>query len=393
MTWPLVPLGEVLTQNEERITLTPDQTYREVTVRLWGKGVMLRRLATGAEIAGEGRFVVRTNQFIASRIDARNGAFGLIPPELDGAIVTNDFPTFNVDSSRLIPEFLGWQCRTSGFVDLARAASEGTTNRVRLKGASFLATTIPLPGVEEQRRIMARVDAIASRVAEARRLRDATTHGIGVVIQSARRVQFRSLTPETPRRPIGEATETRLGKMLSAAGNLGIAPAPYLRNANIHDDRIDLRSVYDMDFGDNEKEEFRLRAGDIMINEGGYGVGRCAVWDGAIEPCYFQKSLHRVRVDPAKIVPRFLMHQLIWAREEGFFDDITKATTFQHLTGVRLKRHQIAIPPLDEQRRIVAHLDALQAKLDAVRAIQGATSAELGALLPSVLNQAFAGKL
>ena len=41
----------------------------------------------------------------------------------------------------------------------------------------------------------------------------------------------------------------------------------------------------------------------------------------------------------------------------------------------------------------MAHLDALQAKLDAVRAVQSATAAELDALLPSVLNQAFAGKL
>jgi type I restriction enzyme S subunit len=53
----------------------------------------------------------------------------------------------------------------------------------------------------------------------------------------------------------------------------------------------------------------------------------------------------------------------------------------------------LPLPPLEEQRRIVAHLDALQAKLDAVRAAQAATAAELDALLPSVLNQAFAGNL
>jgi type I restriction enzyme S subunit len=148
-----------------------------------------------------------------------------------------------------------------------------------------------------------------------------------------------------------------------------------------------------MDFLDHELETFRLQAGDILINEGGYGVGRCAVWEAEIQPCYFQKSLHRVRVDNSRISPRFLMHQLIWAKDTGLFDDITKATTFQHLTGVRLKRHPVVIPDIAEQRRIVTHLDALQAKADALRSLQAEASAELDALLPAVLAKAFAGEL
>jgi type I restriction enzyme S subunit len=46
--WPKVRLGEVLTRNEESIALEPDTTYREITVRLWGKGVVLRGVVTGA---------------------------------------------------------------------------------------------------------------------------------------------------------------------------------------------------------------------------------------------------------------------------------------------------------------------------------------------------------
>jgi type I restriction enzyme S subunit len=131
--WPKVRLGEVLTRNEESIALEPDTTYREITVRLWGKGVMLRGIVTGAEVAARRRYVARQGQFILSRIDARNGALGIVPPELDGAIITNDFPVFRIVEQRLLPAYLGWVSRTASFVKECLRASEGTTNRVRLQ--------------------------------------------------------------------------------------------------------------------------------------------------------------------------------------------------------------------------------------------------------------------
>jgi type I restriction enzyme S subunit len=168
--WQMVPLEELLSRNEKTVSLLPDQRYQEVTIRLWGKGVVLRGVVNGAGIAADRRFEVSTGQFIVSRIDARNGAMGIVPPELDNAIVTNDFPSFNVNRDRIIPEFLGWLCRTAGFVDQCRTGSEGTTNRVRLKEDRFLGLTIPLPPLEEQRRIVARIDRLAAMINEADQL-------------------------------------------------------------------------------------------------------------------------------------------------------------------------------------------------------------------------------
>ena len=150
--WPTVLLGEVLTKSDEWIELKLDETYRQVTVRLWGKGVTLRGEVTGAEISATRQCVVHARQFIASRIDARNGAFGLIPDSLERAIVTSDFPVFSLNETRMLPEYLHWLSKTAGFVELCKAASEGTTNRVRLKEDRFLALEIPLPALTEQRR-------------------------------------------------------------------------------------------------------------------------------------------------------------------------------------------------------------------------------------------------
>jgi len=85
--WPMVPIGQVMSKSDDWIPIQPDSTYSEVTVRLWGKGVTLRRECLGAEIKSDRRLRVQRGQFILSRIDARNGAFGLIPDELDGAVV------------------------------------------------------------------------------------------------------------------------------------------------------------------------------------------------------------------------------------------------------------------------------------------------------------------
>ena len=90
---------------------------------------------------------------------------------LDGAVVSSDFPVFTLNSARILPEFLDWMSKTHEFVDLCKAASEGTTNRVRLKEERFLATQITLPSLEEQRRIVARIEELAIKIEEARGLK------------------------------------------------------------------------------------------------------------------------------------------------------------------------------------------------------------------------------
>lgn len=166
--WSSVPLHKILSKSDEVVSLKPDERYQEVTVRLWGKGVTQRRVAMGAEIAASSRTVVRAQQFIVSRIDARNGAFGLVPEELDGAVVSNDFPVFKINTSLVCPSFLEWMSKTKGFVDICKAASEGTTNRVRLKEDRFLAMQVSLPSPKEQQRIVRRIEELSVKIEDAR---------------------------------------------------------------------------------------------------------------------------------------------------------------------------------------------------------------------------------
>lgn len=158
-----VALGELLARAEEPTVLTADGEYHEVTIRLWGKGVVSRGKVRGSDVTTTRRFV-RANQLILSKIDARNGAIGIVPPELDGAIVSNDFPSFAFsDPKRCDPAYMGWLVRSAAFVELCKAASEGTTNRVRIKEDRFLAQEISLPPLAEQQAIVAHLDALADK--------------------------------------------------------------------------------------------------------------------------------------------------------------------------------------------------------------------------------------
>lgn len=162
MSWSQVTLGDVLSRANESTVLLPDREYHEVTIKLWGKGVVSRGRVRGGDVGTVRRFV-RTNQLIVSKIDARNGAIGLVPPELDGAIVSNDFPSFDADARRVEPMFLGWLVRSAAFVELCKASSEGTTNRIRIKEERFLNQRIALPSLTEQQSIVRRLDTLADK--------------------------------------------------------------------------------------------------------------------------------------------------------------------------------------------------------------------------------------
>ena len=155
--FPMAKIGSFLTKSKEQIEIQDDVEYKQVTVKINNGGVVARndgQLKKGSEIGTKRQTVVHAGQFIVSKIDARNGAFGIIPNDLEGAIVTNDFPVFNVDNTKILPQFMVLISTTPQFVEFARKCSSGTTNRKRIDINAFLEQVIPLPSLEEQGRFV-----------------------------------------------------------------------------------------------------------------------------------------------------------------------------------------------------------------------------------------------
>lgn len=148
-----------------------------------------------------------------------------------------------------------------------------------------------------------------------------------------------------------DITTSRLGKMLDKKQQTGKYKFPYLANFNVQWFRFELDNLNEMDFDEDDQVEFELKDGDLLICEGGE-IGRCAVWHNEIQPCFFQKALHRVRCNLNIIKPDYLARWFQYNCEHGGFFSIEGAkATIAHLPGAKLKALQVAVPPIELQER------------------------------------------
>ena len=183
---------------------------------------------------------------------------------------------------------------------------------------------------------------------------------------------------------VPEVGEQRLGKMLDKQKNRGELKR-YLRNINVRWSDFDLSDVFEMRFEEDELDEFRLAKGDVLICEGGY-PGRAAVWEGQESEMYFQKAIHRVRL--GKLVdPYFFALCLRADYDTGRLADFYTGTGIKHFTGRSLSIYTFPLPPLAEQRRIVAKVEELMGLCDALEAAQQDRETVRTRLRASALHQ------
>ncbi len=379
--WPSTRIGDILKKSDSWLFVDPDAEYKEVTVRLWGRGVTLRGIKQGSEIGSSRRLQVAPGQFIVSRIDARHGAFGLIPDELDGAVVTNDFPVFTPTTDRLNVDFLGWLSKTHGFVDACKKASEGTTNRVRLKEDRFADIEIELPPLDEQRRIVTKIESLAAKIDEAKQLRQAIQADAQAMLCSAFQqviggVEYRPMAEVAPivRRKVEVDTDGEYPELGVRSFGKGVFHKPTLIGSE-----LDWQKLY------------RIHAGDLVISN-------IKAWEGAMavagEEDHNRVGSHRyMTCMPNENVTTsyFLCFYLL--SEEGI-EKVQAASPGsadrnRTLAMKRLEKIEVPIPPYEKQLRF----NRLQAQVAAIRQAQTDNQTELDALLPAILDRAFKGKL
>ena len=188
--------------------------------------------------------------------------------------------------------------------------------------------------------------------------------------------------------------EVRLGRQRSPKRATGPHMRPYLRAANVTWDGLDISDVKEMDFSPREYETYRLRRGDILLSEASGSadeVGKPAVWASQIDGCCFQNTLIRVRAF-SEVVPYLYLHLLGDART-GALGRAARGVGIHHLGAQRTESWIVALPPLAEQRRIVAEVDR---RLSAIKQTEAAVETSLARaerLRQSILKEALSGKL
>ena len=170
MGWPVVALGEVVRHRKEFITIQPDETYSRCRVQTSARGIVLRDRVPGDAIKTKKQQVCRAGEFLVAEIDAKLGGYGLVPDELNGAIVSSHYFLFEVDEKHLLRKFLHWYCQTPNFLEQVNA--RGSTNYAAIRPGNVLTYTIPLPPLNEQQQVVAKLDKVAGLVGEAKSLQN-----------------------------------------------------------------------------------------------------------------------------------------------------------------------------------------------------------------------------
>ena len=153
-----------------------------------------------------------------------------------------------------------------------------------------------------------------------------------------------------------------LGKTLDSAKNIG-TNYPYLRSVNVRWNEVDLSDLKEMRFEPEELDRYTVRHNDLLICEGG-DVGRSCVWTDEKEILY-QNALHRVRFYGG-CNPFYFMYYMMYYESRGIIKALCKGVTIKHLTGNVLSLIPFALPPIEEQDRIVKRLNRIFVLLDSI---------------------------
>lgn len=169
----LTSIGSFLKRNKTQVAVQDNVNYKRVTIKINNGGIYLRDKEIGKSIGTKKQFEVKKGQFLLSKIDARNGAFGVVPKEVDTAIITGNFWTYDVDYLTINPHYLALITTTKQFISFCQRSSAGTTNRHYLQEQLFLNEKIPLPALPEQEKI---VKAYQDKITQAEKLEQEATN-------------------------------------------------------------------------------------------------------------------------------------------------------------------------------------------------------------------------
>jgi len=399
--WRWVRLGEVCIPIARRDpTKYPDASFFYIDIssidNTAGQITSFKELK-GSEAPSRARKIIYTDDIIFATTRPYLKNIALVPPELNDQICSTGFCVIRANREVADPRYLFYVCRSPCIIKYLDEA--------KMRGASYPAVTdndvyealIPLPPLDEQRRIVAKVEMLMERVREAKRLRsesriDADTLTDAALSETFRREELQNMWPK-----IEDMCEIRGGLQKSPKRTPKANPRPYLRVANVQRGYLDLQDIAYFEVSDPELERYRLLAGDVLIIEGNGSpdlVGRTAIFRGEIKDCVHQNHVIRLRPKTSHVLPEFLSAYLTSTSGREIIRELSHTSSgLLNLSVGKIRTIPVPPLPISEQRRIVAHLDSVQAQVTALKQAQEATDAELHRLEQAILDRAFRGEL
>lgn len=379
--WETTKLEKVLRLDLDSVPVEAGVTYPMVGVYSFGRGLFDREPADGTSSSYRIFYRLRPDHFVMSQLFGWEGALALSSEQFAGKFVSPQFPTFQCDPDRLSRYFLAWYTRQPHFWHELSKRARGMGDRRRtLNPDALFDCEITLPPRDEQDRIVARLDALAAKIEEAKRLQSSITEEVHSMVMSLhhhasadRSVEVGSLlTLHENREPTEPTKEYPQVGIRSFGGGLFAKPAV-------------------LGLGTTYKHFNRLEKGMVVLSQVKGWEGAIAVCPAELEGYYASPEYRTFRCVGGQCHSEYMKHLV---RTPWFHEHLATATRGQ---GARRERTRpemflplrIPMPTYQQQGEVVRLLD----RLEAIPPHGAEIETEFNAMLPSILDKAFKREL
>jgi len=400
-SYPMRPLADVLTARREPVQI--DGTlgdWQAITIKFSGEVLPRERV----DAFKGAMFAAYPGDLAFSKIDARNGAVGLIPDSIAKAVVTSEYPVFTPKTDKLRAAYLHHLLRAEHFKADLQSKASGTSGRKRVTPEGFLSLEVPVPTLDEQDALVAAYTADLSRAAQLEQEAEAIERAGWQAFETSLGV---APPPPLPDRPVfvarfkdverwshegvlratlgdigvhvatcpivelGSVATVSYGLQKSPANRPGTHARPYLRVANVQRGRLVLDEIKTINVPDDEMTNLRLEIGDILFVEGNGSraeLGRVALWNGEIADCVHQNHIIKARPQKERLLSEFAM---AWFNSEAgrdhFFKSGKTTSGLGTINSNVIRTAPIPLPDIETQRDWVAKLAHTQADAQSKR--------------------------
>ncbi|MDX9975462.1 MAG: restriction endonuclease subunit S [FCB group bacterium] len=382
VVWAQERLDNLLSPINRAEPVDSSRIYRLLGARWYAQGLFVKDEKFGHNIKANTLYRVKAGDFVYNRLFAWKGSFAIAADDANDCHVSNEFPCFAVNRERLDPSYLKWWFSQESEWLRALGLSSGATptSRNRLKEAHFLGMEIPLPPLDEQRRIVARIDELAAKVEEAKGLRQQSDQAT-LAFVAATHTTLASSPPE----PLcnflelhEDAVPIEIGIPYPQVGVRGFGGGLFAKPPVLG--------------GQTTYRTFnRLYSSALVMSQVKGWEGAIAVTPPGLEGYFVSPEYRTFRCKEGRCLPEYLAAivptEFFWGR----LKDATRGV------GARRERTRpeqflqlsFSMPSLSDQQRAVA----MFAMMPEIRRIQRETDAEMNAMLPAILDKAFRGEM
>jgi len=380
--WPKVALGELLRPANEPVAVMQDHAYPNFGIYSFGRGLFAKPAINGMQTSAGTLYRVRAGNFVYSRLFAFEGSYGLVDEGFDGHFTSNEYPSFEIDRARLVPGFLKaffqiprvWQ-------EIAMGSKGVGSRRIRVQPDKVLAHAMPLPSLEEQQAIVARLDALTEKTRQV----DAHLDAVERDAEHLLALRFRDLIARIPVRPMAEVAPA-----VRRAVDIDIAHSYREVGARSFGKGLFVKPDFDGAEATWQKPVW-IKSGDVVLSNIKAWEGAIAVATSAHNGCIASHRYITCVPDSAVATAEFLVYYLLsddGLEKIGLASPGT-ADRNRTLSLGSLGKIKVPLPPLAAQRAF----NQLQAQVAALKAKHAAIRQANAALLPATLERVFAASV